>query len=294
MSIWVDKNTKLIVQGITGKAARIHTEQMLEYSKNIVGGVSPGKSGTTIFDIPVYDTVCEAKENTGANSSIIFVPPNHAANAIIEAIDAKLDLIVCITEHIPVLDMITVKRYMQGKKTRLIGPNCPGIITPDEIKIGIMPSNIHKKGNIGIVSRSGTLTYEAVSAVTKAGFGQSTAVGIGGDPIIGTDFIDVLDAFNKDSSTELVILIGEIGGESEEKAALWIKENMTKPVIGFISGKTAPAGKRMGHAGAIVSGSSGTAQSKIKTMKESGLIMVDKLSDLTIILKDAIKSNETI
>ena len=290
MSIWVDKNTKLIVQGITGKAARIHTEQMLEYSKNIVGGVSPGKSGTTIFDIPVYDTVCEAKENTGANSSIIFVPPNHAANAIIEAIDAKLDLIVCITEHIPVLDMITVKRYMQGKKTRLIGPNCPGIITPDEIKIGIMPSNIHKKGNIGIVSRSGTLTYEAVHQLTQVGFGQTTCVGIGGDPINGTNFIDCLKAFKDDPETKAVVMIGEIGGNAEEDACEWIKANMPdKPVVGFIAGLTAPPGRRMGHAGAIVSGGKGTAEAKIAAMKASGVHHCENLGKMGELCKKVYK-----
>lgn len=292
MSIWVNKDTRLIVQGITGKAARSHTEQMLNYGTNIVAGVSPGKGGSRVLDIPVFDTVKEASEKTGANTSVIFVPAKYAKDAIIEAVDANLDLVVCITEHIPVLDMAIVKRYMKGKNTRLIGPNCPGIITPDEVKIGIMPGHIHKKGNIGIVSRSGTLTYEAVAAVSKAGFGQSTAIGIGGDPINGTDFIDVLDAFNKDKDTEAVILIGEIGGDGEEKAAIWVKNHMQKPVLGFISGKTAPQGKRMGHAGAIVSGSSGTAKSKIEAMKDGGILVAERLSDLIPILKDVLSKNE--
>lgn len=292
MSIWVNKDTRLIVQGITGKAARNHTTQMLNYGTNIVAGVSPGKGGSRVLDIPVFDTVKEASEKTGANTSVIFVPAKYAKDAIIEAVDANLDLVVCITEHIPVLDMAIVKRYMKGKNTRLIGPNCPGIITPDEVKIGIMPGHIHKKGNIGIVSRSGTLTYEAVAAVSKAGFGQSTAIGIGGDPINGTDFIDVLDAFNKDKDTEAVILIGEIGGDGEEKAAIWVKNHMQKPVLGFISGKTAPQGKRMGHAGAIVSGSSGTAKSKIEAMKDGGILVAERLSDLIPILKDVISKNE--
>ena len=280
MSIWVDNHTKVVVQGITGSAARYHTEQMLNYGTKIVAGVTPGKSGQFVNNVPVFDTVIEAVQNTGANTSVIYVPAPYAADAIIEAIDAQLELVVCITEHIPVKDMLIVKAYLNGKKTRLIGPNCPGIITPDNTKIGIMPGHIHKKGTIGIVSRSGTLTYEAVSAVTKAGLGQSTALGIGGDPINGTNFIDVLEAFNNDKMTEAVILIGEIGGDAEEEAAKWIKENMTKPVVGFISGRTAPKGKRMGHAGAIVSGSSGTADSKIEALKSANVNVVDKFSDL--------------
>ena len=252
MSIWVNQETRLVVQGITGKAARYHTEQMLEYGTNIVAGVTPGKKGQVVSGVPVFDTLNEAIEKTKANTSIIYVPAPYAADAIIEGIDAELELIVCITEHIPVIDMLRVKSYLKGKKTRLIGPNCPGIITPDQTKIGIMPGHIHQKGAIGIVSRSGTLTYEAVSAVTKAGLGQSTAVGIGGDPINGTNFIEVLDAFNRDAETEAVILIGEIGGDAEEMAAQWIKKNMKKPVVGFISGKSAPKGKTMGHAGAII------------------------------------------
>ncbi|NLY81257.1 MAG: succinate--CoA ligase subunit alpha [Clostridiales bacterium] len=280
MSIWVDNNSKVVVQGITGSAARYHTEQMLNYGTNIVAGVTPGKKGQSVNSVPVFDTVLEAVDQTGANASIIYVPAPYAAEAIMEAIDAELDLVVCITEHIPVQDMLKVKTYLEGKKTRLIGPNCPGIITPGQSKIGIMPGHIHVKGSIGIVSRSGTLTYEAVSAVTKAGLGQSTAIGIGGDPVGGTSFIDVLDAFNKDAMTKAVILIGEIGGDAEEEAAKWIKENMTKPVVAFISGRTAPKGKRMGHAGAIVSGSSGTAESKIEALKSANVSVADKFSDL--------------
>lgn len=289
MSIWVNQETRLVVQGITGKAARYHTEQMLEYGTNIVAGVTPGKKGQVVSGVPVFDTLNEAIEKTKANTSIIYVPAPYAADAIIEGIDAELDLIVCITEHIPVIDMLRVKSYLKGKKTRLIGPNCPGIITPDQAKIGIMPGHIHQKGAIGIVSRSGTLTYEAVSAVTKAGLGQSTAVGIGGDPINGTNFIEVLDAFNRDAETEAVILIGEIGGDAEEMAAQWIKKSMKKPVVGFISGKSAPKGKTMGHAGAIISGESGTADSKIKALEEAGVKVAQKLSELVPLLVESLK-----
>lgn len=280
MSIWVNRETRLVVQGITGLAARYHTEQMKVYGTNIVAGVTPGKGGTKVMDIPVYNTMREAVRETQANTSVIYVPAPFAADAIIEAIDAKIDLVVCITEHIPVQDMVKVKYYLNDSSTRLIGPNCPGIITPDQTKIGIMPGHIHKKGTIGIVSRSGTLTYEAVSVVSNAGLGQSTAVGIGGDPINGTDFIDVLKAFNEDSETEAVIMIGEIGGDAEENAATWIKANMKKPVVGFISGKTAPKGKRMGHAGAIISGNSGTADSKITAMEFAGIAVAERLSDI--------------
>lgn len=280
MSIWVDNHSKIVVQGITGSAARYHTEQMIKYGTNIVAGVTPGKKGQEVQGVPVFDTVKEAVIATGANTSIIYVPAPFAAEAIMEAIDAELELVVCITEHIPVKDMLMVKAYMAGKNTRLIGPNCPGIITPGQTKIGIMPGHIHVPGNIGIVSRSGTLTYEAVGAVTKAGLGQSTAVGIGGDPIHGADFIDALKAFNEDKETHAVILIGEIGGDDEEVAAEWIKNNMNKPVVAFISGRTAPKGKRMGHAGAIVSGSSGTAESKIEALKAADVGVVDKFSEL--------------
>ena len=271
MSVFVNKDTKVIVQGITGSTARFHTKQMLEYGTKIVGGVTPGKGGTEAEGVPVYNTVIEAKEATGANASVIYVPAPFAADSILEAVDAELDLVICITEHIPVLDMVKVKRYMKGKKTRLIGPNCPGVITPEECKIGIMPGYIHKKGHIGVVSRSGTLTYEAVHQLSQAGFGQSSAVGIGGDPVNGTDFIDVLKAFNEDPETYAVIMIGEIGGTAEEEAAQWVKENMTKPVTGFIGGRTAPPGKRMGHAGAIISGGKGTADEKIRIMNECGI-----------------------
>ncbi len=280
MSIWVNKDTKVIVQGITGSTARYHTKHMLEYGTKIVGGVTPNKGNTRIEGVPVFNTVKEAVEVTDATVSIIYVPAPFAGDAILEAVDAELDLIICITEHIPVLDMIKIKHFMKDKKTRLIGPNCPGIITSDECKIGIMPGHIHKKGNIGIVSRSGTLTYEAVNAVSKANLGQSTAIGIGGDPINGTNFIDVLNAFNDDEQTHAVIMIGEIGGDEEEKAAQWIKNNMSKPVVGFIGGKTAPAGKRMGHAGAIVSGGKGTAQGKIDTLNSCGIEVAETISDL--------------
>jgi len=275
MSIWVDKNTKVIVQGITGSTAKFHTKEMIEYGTKIVGGVTPGKGNMRVEGVPVFNTVREAVEKTGASISIIYVPAPWAADAIMEAVDADLDMAVCITEHIPVQDMIKVKRYMEGKKTRLIGPNCPGIIVPGQCKIGIMPGYIHKKGHVGLVSRSGTLTYEAVHQLSQNGVGQSTAVGIGGDPIIGTSFIDVLKAFNEDEGTHAVVMIGEIGGTAEEEAALWIKENMSKPVVGFISGRTAPKGKRMGHAGAIISGGKGTADEKIKVMKECGIEVAD-------------------
>ncbi|WP_226674242.1 succinate--CoA ligase subunit alpha [Rossellomorea aquimaris] len=280
MSVFINKDTKVVVQGITGSTALFHTKQMLEYGTQIVAGVTPGKGGTEVEGVPVFNTVEEAKKATGVNASVIYVPAPFAADAIMEAVDAELDLAICITEHIPVLDMVKVKRYMEGKKTRLVGPNCPGVITPDECKIGIMPGYIHTKGHVGVVSRSGTLTYEAVHQLSQAGIGQSTAVGIGGDPVNGTDFIDVLKAFNEDEDTYAVIMIGEIGGTAEEEAAEWIKANMTKPVVGFIGGRTAPPGKRMGHAGAIISGGKGTADEKIRVMNECGIQVAPTPSDM--------------
>ena len=284
MSIWVDKNTKLLVQGITGSVGAFHTKQMLEYGTKIVGGVTPGKAGSKIEGVPVFHTVADAIKATGANATVVYVPPAFAGDAICEATDAGIDLVVCITEGIPILDMVTVKRYMEGKKTRLIGPNCPGIITPGECKIGIMPGYIHKPGTIGIVSRSGTLTYEAVHQVTTLGMGQTTCIGIGGDPVNGTNFIDVLSAFQDDPKTEAVILIGEIGGTAEEEAAAFVKAKMSKPVVGFVAGQTAPKGKRMGHAGAIISGGKGTAAEKIEAFRAAGISVSEAPSDLGITL----------
>lgn len=271
MSVFINKDTKVIVQGITGETARFHTKQMVEYGTKVVAGVTPGKGGTDVEGIPVFNTVEEAVKATGATVSVIYVPAAFAADSILEAVDAELDLTICITEHIPVLDMVNVRRYMEGKKTRLVGPNCPGVITADECKIGIMPGYIHKKGHVGVVSRSGTLTYEAVHQLSEAGIGQTTAVGIGGDPVNGTNFIDCLQAFNEDPDTYAVVMIGEIGGTAEEEAAEWIKANMKKPVVGFIGGQTAPPGKRMGHAGAIISGGKGTAADKIAAMNAAGI-----------------------
>lgn len=289
MGVFVDKDTKVIVQGITGATATFHTKQMLEYGTKIVAGVTPGKEGMEVEGVPVYNTVEDAVKATGANVSVIYVPAPFAADAILEAVDAELDLTICITEHIPVLDMVKVKRYMEGKKTRLIGPNCPGVITADETKIGIMPGYIHTKGHVGVVSRSGTLTYEAVHQLTQAGIGQTSAVGIGGDPVNGTDFIDVLKAFNEDPETLAVVMIGEIGGTAEEEAAEWIKANMKKPVVGFIGGQTAPPGKRMGHAGAIISGGKGTAADKIKAMQDAGMEVAPTPSDIGSTLIKVIK-----
>ena len=274
MSILVDKNTRLIVQGLTGREGTFHAKACAEYGTKVVGGVTPGKGGTTHEGWPIFNTVQDAVERTGANVSVIFVPPPFAADAIMEAVDAELPLVVCITEGIPAQDMVKVWDYMQGKKSRLIGPNCPGIISPGKAKIGIMPARIHKEGHVGIVSRSGTLTYEAVHQLTVRGIGQSTAIGIGGDPIIGTNFIDALDLFNKDPETEAIIMIGEIGGTAEENAAEFVKANVKKPVVGFIAGQTAPPGRRMGHAGAIISGGKGTAAEKFKAMEAAGIHIV--------------------
>ncbi len=271
MSILVNSETKVICQGITGEQGTFHTNQMVEYGTNMVGGVTPGKGGTDVDGIPVFDTVKEAKEATGADASVIYVPAPFAADAVAEAVEAGIELVICITEGIPVMDMVKVKSFMEGKPSRLIGPNCPGVITPDECKIGIMPGHIHKKGPVGVVSRSGTLTYEAVDQLTRLGYGQSTCVGIGGDPINGTNFIDVLDLFEKDPATEAIVMIGEIGGSAEEEAAAFVKENVTKPVVAYIAGVTAPKGKRMGHAGAIIAGGKGTAEEKYEALEDAGI-----------------------
>ena len=285
MSIWVDGNTRVIVQGITGKQGAFHTEQMLSYGTKIAAGVTPGKGGQTLLGVPVFQTVAEAKKATEANASVIYVPPRFAADAILEAADAGIELVVCITEGIPILDMERVKRYLAGTNTRLIGPNCPGIITPGECKIGIMPGYIHRKGHVGIISRSGTLTYEAVKQISDRGIGQSTVVGIGGDPIRGTGFVDALEAFEADADTYAVVMNGEIGGSGEEEAAECIKRKMTKPVAAFIGGQSAPAGKRMGHAGAIISGGKGTAAGKIEALRAAGVevaLTPDRIGDALV------------
>ncbi|PID73530.1 MAG: succinate--CoA ligase subunit alpha [Desulfobacterales bacterium] len=286
MSILVNKDTKLVVQGITGKEGMFHTRQCVEYGTNVVAGVTPGKGGQEMDGIPVFNSVADAVAKTGCNASMIFVPPPFAADAIMEAADAGVPLIICITEGIPVMDMMKVKNFLKDKDVRLIGPNCPGVITPGECKIGIMPGKIHQPGKIGVVSRSGTLTYEAVHALTLAGLGQTSCVGIGGDPVNGTNFIDCLSRFQADDATKGIVMIGEIGGDAEEQAAAYIKANVTKPVVGFIAGLTAPPGRRMGHAGAIISGSSGTGQGKVDAMKANGITVCENLADLPAVCKE--------
>jgi len=279
VSIWLDSHSKVAVQGITGKNGQFHTEQMLDYGTRVIGGVTPGKGGQETLGLPVWDTVDEAV-NAGANVSCIFVPPPFAADAIMEAADSKIRLVVAITEGIPALDMVKVKNYIESKDVRLIGPNCPGVITPGKSKVGIMPGHIHRKGDVGIISRSGTLTYEAVNQVTEIGLGQSTCVGIGGDPVNGTNFVECLEAFEDDDETKSIIMIGEIGGSAEETAAQYAKEYVSKPIVGFIAGRTAPPGKRMGHAGAIISGGKGTAREKMKAMKRAGIHVTENPSEL--------------
>lgn len=290
MSILVNSDSKIVVQGITGSQGTFHAQQCLAYGTQVVAGVTPGKGGQTAVDgqVPVFDTVAEAVAKTGANVSLIFVPPPFAADAIMEAAEAGVPLVICITEGIPTTDMMKAFDYVKKTGVRLIGPNCPGVITPDQAKIGIMPGHIHKAGRVGVVSRSGTLTYEAVGQLTKLGIGQSTCVGIGGDPVIGTNFTDVLKLFNEDPDTDGVIMIGEIGGTAEDMAAMWVKENMKKPVVGFIAGQTAPPGKRMGHAGAIIAGGQGTAAEKMKIMSECGIHVVESPADMGAKMKEAL------
>ncbi len=295
MSILVDKNTRLIVQGITGKEGTFHTLQMIEYGTNVVGGVTPGKGGTIHEGIPVFDTVAEAVKETGANASVIYVPPPFAADAIMEAAAAGLPLVVCITEGVPVADMVKAREYLADRSsTRLIGPNCPGIISPGKCKIGIMPGHIHKEGRIGVVSRSGTLTYEAVGQLTAVGLGQSSAIGIGGDPIIGTNHTDALRLFQEDDETDAIVMIGEIGGTAEEDAAAYAKEHITKPIVAFIAGQTAPPGRRMGHAGAIISGGKGTASEKMKALREAGIRVVESPADIGKAIQEVLGNSATV
>jgi len=290
MSILVNNNTRLIVQGFTGQEGSFHGKQMIEYGTNVVAGVTPGKGGQKHLNVPVFDTVKEAKVQTDANSSVIFVPPAFAADAVIEAVAAELDLVICITEGIPTKDMVKVNQFLKGKNTRLVGPNCPGVISPGKAKIGIMPGFIHKPGNIGIISRSGTLTYEAVHQISNNGMGQSTSIGIGGDPVNGTNFIDALSLFAKDDETHGVVLIGEIGGTAEEDAAEWVIENnFDKPIVAFIAGRTAPPGRRMGHAGAIIAGGKGTAEDKMRALKSANITVVDNPADIGTTMKKLIK-----
>jgi succinyl-CoA synthetase alpha subunit len=285
MSVLVDNNTRLLVQGFTGREGSFHAQQAIAYGTTVVGGVVPGKGGSTHLDLPVFNTVAEAVKATGANASVLFVPPPFAADGIMEAADAGIPLIVAITEGIPTLDMVKAWQYLQGKSTRLIGPNCPGIISPGKCKIGIMPGHIHKEGHVGVVSRSGTLTYEAVGQLTKLGIGQSTCIGIGGDPIIGTNFLDALTLFNEDPDTHAIVMIGEIGGNAEETAAAYVKERVKKPVIGFVAGQTAPPGRRMGHAGAIIAGGSGKASDKIRAMEDAGITVCSTPAEIGIKVK---------
>ncbi len=280
MGIFVNKDSRVLIQGITGKQAAFHTKISMDYGTNVVAGVKAGRSGEKVLGVPVFDCVSDAVKETGANVGMLYVPARFAADAIMEGVDAGLDFICCITEHIPVQDMIKVRRYMEGKKTKLLGPNCPGIITVDECRLGLLPTHIFKKGHVGVISRSGTLTYEVAYQLTLAGIGQTTAIGIGGDPVKGLDFIEVLDNFNKDPETEAVLMIGEIGGTAEEDAAKWIQANMKKPVVGFIAGRQAPPGKRMGHAGAIIAGGKGTAADKIKAMNAAGIQVADTVADM--------------
>jgi succinyl-CoA synthetase alpha subunit len=280
MSILVDRSTRLIVQGFTGREGTFHSQQAIAYGASVVGGVSPGKGGARHLDLPVFDTVAQAVRETGANASVVFVPPPFAADAVMEAADAGVALVVCITEGIPTLDMVRAWEFLQGTATRLIGPNCPGIISPGKCKIGIMPGHIHMEGHVGVVSRSGTLTYEAVGQLTRLGIGQSTCIGIGGDPIIGTDFVDALKLFNGDPETHAIVMIGEIGGNAEETAAAYVKANVKKPVIGFVAGQTAPPGRRMGHAGAIIAGGSGKASDKIAAMREAGITVCSSPAEI--------------
>jgi succinyl-CoA synthetase alpha subunit len=280
MSVLIDKSTKLLVQGVTGREGTFHTLQAIQYGTNVVGGVTPGKGGTRHEGIPVFDSVSEARERTGANASVIFVPPPFAADAIMEAADAGIELVVCITEGIPTFDMITVQAFLRDRPTRLVGPNCPGVISPGRSKIGIMPGHIHLEGHVGVVSRSGTLTYEAVGQLTVRGIGQSTCIGIGGDPIIGTSFIDAIGLFQEDPETHAIVMIGEIGGTAEEEAAAFIQASVTKPVVGFICGQTAPPGRRMGHAGAIIAGGKGTATDKMSAMESAGITVVRSPADI--------------